>query len=144
MANEERKKLLTGLDDEKLRQELQLQPIQDLDLEAVIDLIDEISSWDGKSLYYAFTIGDGFIDKKGTLIIDHGWREKAYAQFKHHILRKAGLLAPTSKITRTIRFTAKESVSWRFNTIENFIKQIRPFFIPSLLYKLPNLPKVTL
>lgn len=90
-----------------------------------------VGSWDRQSLIYAMTIGDGYINPRGILTIEHGLQQKAYVQLKYLLLKNAGFLAPTSKIARSIKHNKKGNkyyVSWRFNTISAFKKERNEFY----------------
>ena len=87
-----RKAFLESLNDQELYEELGFELPEELDLKAVSPIIDEISSWDRKTLIYALTIGDGSIHERNRLEITHGQKQKSYTQFKYHILKQANLL----------------------------------------------------
>lgn len=84
-------------------------------------------------------LGDGNINKNGTITIDHSEVQRSYVEWKHEGFRDLGVLASTSKISQVVRTdkrTGTKTYSCRFFT-KAVYKEERQLFYPEGKKRVP-------
>jgi hypothetical protein len=90
-------------------------------------------------------LGDGYLNPRGNITIEHCFAQREYVEWKHKMFRNLGALAKTSKISTVVRNdsrTQKQTKSCRFFT-SGIYKRERALFYPSGKKVIPaQLPQI--
>ncbi len=84
-------------------------------------------------------LGDGHINRHGTITIDHAEAQRSYVEWKHQGFRDLNVLAPGSKISQVVRLdkrTGTRTHSCRFFT-RSLYKRERQLFYPEGKKRVP-------
>jgi LAGLIDADG DNA endonuclease family len=77
-----------------------------------------------KNLVASFILGDGHLNPRGCLTIEHGIKQKEYLFWKYHLLRELSTLSEKSFPIFTSRIDSRTNLStfsYRFNTRNLFV-----------------------
>lgn len=86
---------------------------------------------ESKNIVTSFVLGDGHLNPRGCLTIEHGIKQKEYLFWKYYLLRELNILSKKSFPVLTSRIDSRtnfSTFSYRFNTRNLFIDLRNKFY----------------
>ena len=87
--------------------------------------------WNKESFAFGLCIGDGYLNKRGILTIQHSLKDKGFLFWKFYMCKRFGFLTEKSRPIRVINVNKRRSsvyISYRFNTRSIFQKEREIFY----------------